>query len=702
MALLQKTIIRPHEEIVRYFPGQQRPVESHLYRELKTRFSDIRVLKPLFERAMEIHTHLGRWCSDYYWSFALANKKAQKLESRIERRSSGTTTAEEIHMMDAEIEHIKEAIALINGNEFPEPRWETPDVSMKLITLYNYLSQYFERPSDHRCIVFVEQRVVARLLHKLFEVTGGSHLRPGVLTGTGSGRLDDLQATFRSQVMTLMKFRKGEMNCLFATSVAEEGLDVPDCNLIIRFDICKTMIQYVQSRGRARHKNSRLLHMLEMNNSVHARALQDNRYSELLMRRFCEALPADRRLEGSDDLLGVLEEKSSFTVPTTGAKITFGSCLQLLGHFASCLPKEGQDTLQPSYIMSHRAGKYVCEVKLPDNSPIQSVVGLLSPKKSYAKRSAAFEACKQLHEGGYLDGNLVPIYTKKLPLMRNAALALNMKQTGNYTMRLKPSIWKEGLGSSPVVLFLVLLDVPDGLDRPHRPLVLLSRVPLPSFPDFPVFLSKCRRAMVTSSTFHVPMPVSTEKLDKLTTFTSRVFQDVFNKTYEFDKIKTSYWLAPVAGYSAACRTISDPSKLIDWATIEFVHANSDFRWSPEMSDVFLLDKFLIDPWDGSRRFFSKRLASEYQPLDPVPKDTVRGKWNANIIDYSVSIFRKTRQNYTWNLEQPVLEVEKVLHRRNMLAEPDRKEEGLKTKCFVCPEPLVISAVSLLTKLTSPC
>lgn len=46
-------------------------------------------------------------------------------------------------------------------------------------------------------------------------------------------------------------------NCFqFATSVAEEGLDIPDCNLVVRFDLYHTLIQYVQSRGRARHSDS--------------------------------------------------------------------------------------------------------------------------------------------------------------------------------------------------------------------------------------------------------------------------------------------------------------------------------------------------------------------------------------------------------------------------------------------------------------
>jgi endoribonuclease Dicer len=41
-----------------------------------------------------------------------------------------------------------------------------------------------------------------------------------------------------------------------ATQVLEEGVDVPSCHLVIRFDLPATARGFIQSRGRARMPNS--------------------------------------------------------------------------------------------------------------------------------------------------------------------------------------------------------------------------------------------------------------------------------------------------------------------------------------------------------------------------------------------------------------------------------------------------------------
>ncbi|XP_017142899.1 endoribonuclease Dcr-1 [Drosophila miranda] len=56
----------------------------------------------------------------------------------------------------------------------------------------------------------------------------------------------------RRQEEVLKRFRMHDCNVLIGTSVLEEGIDVPKCNLVVRWDPPTTYRSYVQCKGRAR------------------------------------------------------------------------------------------------------------------------------------------------------------------------------------------------------------------------------------------------------------------------------------------------------------------------------------------------------------------------------------------------------------------------------------------------------------------
>ncbi|KAK3044479.1 hypothetical protein LTS18_001185, partial [Coniosporium uncinatum] len=171
--------------------------------------------------------------------------------------------------------------------------------------------------------------------------------------------------------------------------------------------------------------------MVEAGNYSQYQTLDYVRKAEFEMKDFCQSLPEDRLLHGYDDDEEPFNEQKypSYTDPQTGARLSFGSCLAVLAHFVSSLPKDGEQdaALQPIYIMSSDAGRFICEVVLPDNCPVRSAIGQPAHRKAIAKRSAAFQACIMLRKGKYINAELLPINTKELPKMRNAHLALDSK-----------------------------------------------------------------------------------------------------------------------------------------------------------------------------------------------------------------------------------------------------------------------------------
>lgn len=54
----------------------------------------------------------------------------------------------------------------------------------------------------------------------------------------------------------IVEFLFFQVNIIFTTQILEEGVDVQGCKLVIRFDDCSTVCSFIQSRGRARMKNS--------------------------------------------------------------------------------------------------------------------------------------------------------------------------------------------------------------------------------------------------------------------------------------------------------------------------------------------------------------------------------------------------------------------------------------------------------------
>ena len=108
--------------------------------------------------------------------------------------------------------------------------------------------------SEFSAILFVHNRTNAHfLLNKLREDYPDLDIQAECVTGhTKTGGM-----TQAHQKRVLERFRSGSLNLLIATSVAEEGLDIRQVNLVVRLDAAVTSIGFVQSRGRARFPEAR-------------------------------------------------------------------------------------------------------------------------------------------------------------------------------------------------------------------------------------------------------------------------------------------------------------------------------------------------------------------------------------------------------------------------------------------------------------
>ena len=125
------------------------------------------------------------------------------------------------------------------------------------------LTEIYFQKRESRGIVFVRTKKHADAICdwiSCLPMSPALRLKPRILTGHTREASSGMTQAEQQEVMK--SFHKGECNILVATSVAEEGLDVPACNLVIRFQHVSNEIAKVQTVGRARAEESEGLTIL--------------------------------------------------------------------------------------------------------------------------------------------------------------------------------------------------------------------------------------------------------------------------------------------------------------------------------------------------------------------------------------------------------------------------------------------------------
>ena len=213
LSLLRMSISRPDESLAVY--GRLAySYDTPLCFSLKEKYGDMEALAKIFRNARDATSQLGEWCADQLWRFMLDEGQALKVERKMERKFNRDIANRPVEVLDAELARLKEAREMVKNWTFAEPGISEKSLSSKVLLLHRYMSLIFEKPSDAKCIIFVKHRYTARLLTQLFSHIDLPNMRPDLLIGTRTGDTGDISFSFRQQVLTLTKFRKGDINCL--------------------------------------------------------------------------------------------------------------------------------------------------------------------------------------------------------------------------------------------------------------------------------------------------------------------------------------------------------------------------------------------------------------------------------------------------------------------------------------------------------
>ena len=117
----------------------------------------------------------------------------------------------------------------------------------KVATILAVVRDQMKRKADSRIIVFTHYRDTSEIITRELSTIQGA--KPVRFVGQAT-KGDDRGLKQREQVEIIEKFSEGEFNVLVATSVAEEGLDIPATDLVVFYEPVPSEIRTIQRRGR--------------------------------------------------------------------------------------------------------------------------------------------------------------------------------------------------------------------------------------------------------------------------------------------------------------------------------------------------------------------------------------------------------------------------------------------------------------------
>jgi len=128
----------------------------------------------------------------------------------------------------------------------------------KFEKLKEIMLKELETKPDFHAIVFSQYRNTIHQINGMLQKQG---IKSNQFIGQAKRKLDGM--TQKEQQLILHNFKEGKINCLVASSIGEEGLDIPEVDLVVFYEPIPSAIRQIQRRGRtARLKPGRLIILL--------------------------------------------------------------------------------------------------------------------------------------------------------------------------------------------------------------------------------------------------------------------------------------------------------------------------------------------------------------------------------------------------------------------------------------------------------
>lgn len=279
---------------------------------------------------------------------------------------------------------------------------------------------------------------------------------------------------------------------------------------------------------------------------------------------------------------------------------------------------------------------YQCRVALPNALGIDGIVGPVCRSKADARRLACYRTCQELHRLRVLASEdfPAPLFVRlstEVPPEGSVPTELSSSANGRekdfgiglYVTR-RTAFWRRSLKAPPDRLYpsvLSLRSAHDGTPSPmHRPIALIARCPLPSFPpiairhkdeDYVACLQQCSE-----------WPASQEQLVLLFQFTVELWRKFLGKPIEGELEKCGCFLVPLhfAWNENVPSDVSFPFPVIDtfvdWDNVRAIASSGDTIATTSLDPESDMSDAVIKDTDGLL-YDVLKLRTDLTPLSQV-------------------------------------------------------------------------------------
>jgi dsRNA-specific ribonuclease len=384
----------------------------------------IQQIKGLYVRCLELSQNLGVWAANYYLWRSITNfmQHSQERQEGLYDRW--------LNQQNQYLQRVLQQVHIEEPPKIPRPA----NVTEKVTRLIRALTSAPEKAVG---IIFATDRVTVRMLYELLsacpEVVERYSLGAVVGTSSQQGKKRSIYEFLNTDdPFVLQKFRSGKINLLIATSVLEEGIDVPACNMVICFDQPATFKAFIQRRGRARMRDSQLIMFFERQRATNAWEVMEDEMKRVYEDQERE-LQKMEQLEETEDVSDMC-----FTIEQTGARLDFDNAKQHLEHFCRTLSSADFVDARPDYIITTHGESLAmtlsATVLLPSFLP--EFVRKIDSKRQWkseknATKDAAFQAYIALYKARLVNEHLLPFKPDQLPGLEQRASIAEVKSVFN-------------------------------------------------------------------------------------------------------------------------------------------------------------------------------------------------------------------------------------------------------------------------------